>query len=94
MDQALIAQVKDAVGRFCGWLDAYGEVSFRARELLVGWDNVPMHRWAQSQVFRSLSLSWLGIWRARETEFRATRSRQLSQRPRANDSYVWYLRTI
>jgi len=20
---------------------------------LVGWDNVPMHRWAQSQLFRS-----------------------------------------
>jgi len=32
--------------------------SFRARELLIGWDNVPMHRWAQSQVFRSLSF-WL-----------------------------------
>lgn len=29
--------------------------SFRARELLLGWDNVPMHRWAQSQLFRSLS---------------------------------------
>jgi len=28
--------------------------SFRARKLLVGWDNVPMHRWAQSQMFRSL----------------------------------------
>lgn len=28
--------------------------SFRARQLLVGWDNVPMHRWAQSQLFRSL----------------------------------------
>jgi hypothetical protein len=28
--------------------------SFRARKLMVGWDNVPMHRWAQSQVFRSL----------------------------------------
>jgi hypothetical protein len=28
--------------------------SFRARELLVGWDNVPMHRWAQAQLFRSL----------------------------------------
>lgn len=28
--------------------------SFRSRKLLVGWDNVPMHRWAQSQVFRSL----------------------------------------
>jgi len=29
--------------------------SFRSRELFLGWDNVPMHRWAQSQVFRSLS---------------------------------------
>ena len=29
--------------------------SFRARQLLMGWDNVPMHRWAQSQMFRSLS---------------------------------------
>jgi hypothetical protein len=31
-----------------------GDGSFRARRLLAGWDNVPMHRWAQSQVFRSL----------------------------------------
>jgi prenyltransferase/squalene oxidase-like repeat protein len=30
--------------------------AFRTRQLLVGWDNVPMHRWAQSQVFRSLCL--------------------------------------
>jgi len=30
--------------------------SFRSRRLLVGWDNVPMHRWAQSQLFRSLCL--------------------------------------
>jgi len=29
--------------------------SFRSRQLLLGWDNVPMHRWAQSQLFRSLS---------------------------------------
>jgi hypothetical protein len=28
--------------------------AFRARQLLFGWDNVPMHRWAQSQMFRSL----------------------------------------
>ena len=28
--------------------------SFRSRQLLFGWDNVPMHRWGQSQVFRSL----------------------------------------
>jgi hypothetical protein len=30
--------------------------SFRSRELHLGWDNVPMHRWAQSQMFRSLAL--------------------------------------
>lgn len=29
--------------------------SFRSRQLFWGWDNVPMHRWAQSQMFRSLS---------------------------------------
>jgi hypothetical protein len=29
--------------------------SFRSRRLHFGWDNVPMHRWAQSQMFRSLS---------------------------------------
>jgi hypothetical protein len=28
--------------------------SFRSRQLLLGWDNTPMHRWAQSQLFRSL----------------------------------------
>lgn len=28
--------------------------SFRSRQLLLGWDNNPMHRWAQSQMFRSL----------------------------------------
>ncbi|HEY8549382.1 MAG TPA: hypothetical protein VIL35_05440 [Vicinamibacterales bacterium] len=30
--------------------------SFRSRQLLLGWDNVPMHRWAQSQMFRALAL--------------------------------------
>jgi hypothetical protein len=29
--------------------------SFRGRRLMLGWDNVPMHRWAQSQMFRSLA---------------------------------------
>lgn len=29
--------------------------SFRSRRLLLGWDNVPMHRWAQSQMFRALA---------------------------------------
>jgi hypothetical protein len=35
------------------WIQPNG--SFRARRLLLGWDNVPMHRWAQSQMFRALS---------------------------------------
>ena len=29
--------------------------SFRSRRLYWGWDNVPMHRWGQSQMFRSLA---------------------------------------
>jgi len=34
------------------WVKSDG--SFRSRKLLLGWDNVPMHRWAQSQMIRSL----------------------------------------
>jgi len=49
LDRILTGVVTDLLGR---WQKADG--SFRARELMVGWDNVPMHRWAQSQVFRSL----------------------------------------
>lgn len=35
------------------WIKADG--SFRSRRLHFGWDNVPMHRWGQSQMFRSLA---------------------------------------
>jgi hypothetical protein len=35
------------------WIKEDG--SFRSRRLMLGWDNVPMHRWAQSQMFRSLA---------------------------------------
>jgi hypothetical protein len=35
------------------WITPAG--SFRARRLIFGWDNVPMHRWAQSQMFRALA---------------------------------------
>ena len=31
------------------------DASFRSRRLHFGWDNVPMHRWGQSQMFRSLA---------------------------------------
>ena len=29
---------------------------FRSRRLLLGWDNVPMHRWGGSEMFRALAL--------------------------------------
>jgi hypothetical protein len=35
------------------WIKPDG--SFRSRGLHLGWDNVPMHRWGQSQMFRSLA---------------------------------------
>jgi hypothetical protein len=35
------------------WIKPDG--SFRSRKLKFGWDNVPMHRWAQSQMFRALA---------------------------------------
>ncbi len=35
------------------WIKPDG--SFRSRRLHFSWDNVPMHRWAQSQMFRSLA---------------------------------------
>lgn len=40
-------------GILSNWIKADG--SFRSRRLYFGWDNVPMHRWAQSQMFRSLA---------------------------------------
>jgi len=50
LDRILSLALSDVLGR---WQKSDG--SFRARELFLGWDNVPMHRWAQSQMFRSLS---------------------------------------
>jgi hypothetical protein len=50
----LDATVKTTVaGILKDWIKPDG--SFRSRQLLLGWDNVPMHRWAQSQMFRSLA---------------------------------------
>jgi hypothetical protein len=45
--------------------------SFRSRKLYLGWDNVPMHRWGQSQMFRALAF-YLRETSARE--FRCQRS--------------------
>lgn len=50
LDECVAATVSDLLQN---WQRRDG--SFRARRLLLGWDNVPMHRWAQAQIFRSLS---------------------------------------
>ena len=49
LDVRLGHTIEDVLGR---WQRADG--SFRSRQLLFGWDDVPMHRWAQAQLFRSL----------------------------------------
>jgi len=49
LEHILVTVVEDLLDR---WQTSVG--SFRSRQLLVGWDNVPMHRWAQAQLFRSL----------------------------------------
>ena len=51
LDKLLSRVVEDVLNR---WVKSDG--SMRSRELWLSWDNVPMHRWAQSQMFRSLSL--------------------------------------
>ncbi len=50
LDKVLTAVLAELFGQ---WQKADG--SFRARRLLIGWDDVPMHRWAQAQIFRSLT---------------------------------------
>jgi hypothetical protein len=54
--------------------------SFRSRKLHLGWDNVPMHRWGQSQMFRSLAFYLHEARRANNNECSSTRAsvRQLS----------------
>jgi hypothetical protein len=59
LDNILSVAVADIFAR---WHKPDG--SFRSRELLIGWDNVPMHRWAQSQMFRSL---WFLASRLKDT---------------------------
>jgi len=49
LDKILINVLKDLLNH---WQKRDG--SFRSRKLYFGWDNVPMHRWAQAQMFRSL----------------------------------------
>jgi len=49
LDLCLASTLNEILGR---WQTPEG--SFRSRQLYLGWDNTPMHRWASSQLFRSL----------------------------------------
>jgi hypothetical protein len=50
----LQATLEKVVAHVLGtWVKRDG--SFRSRKLHFGWDNVPMHRWGQAQMFRSLA---------------------------------------
>ena len=53
--------------------------SFRSRRLHLGWDNVPMHRWGQSQMFRA---SRFICARHLRSEIRSQISVRSRQRPR------------
>jgi hypothetical protein len=44
------------------WIKPDG--SFRSRRLYLGWDNVPMHRWGQAQMLRSLAFYYFQERRA------------------------------
>jgi hypothetical protein len=48
--------------------------SFRSRKLHLGWDNVPMHRWGQAQMFRSLAFYLHEARRVNDNECHATRA--------------------
>lgn len=56
--------------------------SFRSRKLHIGWDNVPMHRWGQAQMFRSLAFY------LREAR------RVTNHEPRAGNAAVHQLSTV
>ncbi|MFN0171057.1 MAG: hypothetical protein ACKV22_31955 [Bryobacteraceae bacterium] len=46
--------------------------SFRSRKLHLGWDNTPMHRWAQAQMFRSLCFLYQSTLKGRRRSTPAT----------------------
>jgi hypothetical protein len=52
-------------GILTDWIQPSG--AFRARKLHIGWDDVPMHRWGQSQMFCSLARYY--CWKSRADSF-------------------------
>jgi hypothetical protein len=79
LDSVLAHAVDDLIER---WQRPDG--SFRSRQLLLGWDHVPMHRWAQAQVFRSLCFLFAGGSLQQDGDEGAARVKR----------DVWNLRTV
>jgi hypothetical protein len=50
LEKTVVRVINDVAAN---WVKPDG--SFRSRRLHLGWDNVPMHRWGQSQMFRTLA---------------------------------------
>jgi hypothetical protein len=62
LDERFVTALDDLLNR---WQTPDG--SFKSRQLLIGWDAVPMHRWAQAQAFRSLCGLLVGPGRSPKT---------------------------
>lgn len=77
LDRRVERAVQDILAR---WQKPDG--SFRSRQLFIGWDSVPMHRWAQSQLFRSLCFLL-------HEEHRAAENNE-----QTGESHVRYLRAV
>jgi hypothetical protein len=68
------------------WIKPDG--SFRSRRLHLGWDNVPMHRWGQSQMFRALAF-YLRETSAREVRWqRSEISRKAAEARNVNGQKI------
>jgi hypothetical protein len=69
----LAATLERVVGHVLeSWVKRDG--SFRSRKLHLGWDNIPMHRWGQSQMFRSLAFYLYEVPRVNNNVCHATRA--------------------
>ena len=60
------------------WIKPDG--SFRSRRLHLGWDNVPMHRWGQSQMFRSLAYFLSEMLKTEKLKAEMVRAETLKER--------------
>jgi hypothetical protein len=61
--------------------------SFRSRKLHLGWDNVPMHRWGQAQIFRALAF-YLREFRGPRTDDGERTSKERGRRTEGGEQKI------